>query len=91
MNSFLKEHRTQPLEELWETLAAKLRGHYNYYGVSGNIEGLQKFYRRTFRLAFKWLNRRSQRKSFTHEEFAERVKCNPLPKPKIMFAVYNTW
>jgi RNA-directed DNA polymerase len=91
MGSYLKEHRTQPLEELWETLAAKLRGHYNYYGVSGNFEGMHKFYWKTFRLAFKWLNRRSQRKSFTHEEYAKWNTCNPLPKPKISYAFYNTW
>ena len=57
MNSFLKEQRTIPLDDLWEMVATKLRGHYNYYGVSDNFEGLQRFYWKTFRLSFKWLNR----------------------------------
>ena len=91
MNSFLKANRAQPLEELWEMLTTKLRGHYNYYGFSGNFEGLQRFYWSIFRLAFKWLNRRSQKKSFTQEEYAKWVTCNPLPKPKITYAIYNTW
>ena len=91
MNSFLKTNRAQPLEELWEILAVKLRGHYNYYGVSGNFESMQRFYWKTFRLAFKWLNRRSQKKSFTQEEYARRCALNPLPRPKITYALYNTW
>lgn len=44
-----------------EKLRAKLQGHFNYYGVSGNFDMLQAFYRQACSIVFKWLNRRSQR------------------------------
>lgn len=42
-------------------------------------------------LALKWLNRRSDRKSFNWEEFEEHITNNPLPLPKLTYAIYNTW
>lgn len=89
--TFLKTHRTNQLEEIWDNLKLKLTGHYNYYGVSGNIEQLKIYYQKTKTLAFKWLNRRSDRKSFNWEEFEKHIKYNPLPKPKLTYAIYNTW
>lgn len=66
MNSWLKEIRNQiSLKEWWQTLRRKLIGHYRYYGISGNIERLERYYRRTIQLVFKWINRRSQKKSMT--------------------------
>jgi len=50
------------LPDLWNTLSLKLQGHYQYYGMSGNTRNLQGFYFEAERLAYKWLNRRSQRK-----------------------------
>lgn len=88
---FLKTHRTNQLEEIWDNLKLKLTGYYNYYGVSGNIEQLKIYYQKTRTLAFKWLNRRSDRKSFNWEEFEDRIKGNPLPLPKLTYAIYNTW
>ena len=42
-----------------EALRAKLLGHFNYYGVSGNMDMLNSFYNLVRRIVFKWLNRRS--------------------------------
>ena len=78
------------LPDLWKTLSLKLQGHYQYYGMSGNIRKLQGFYCEAERLAFKWLNRRSQRKSWNWEQFHRYLERYPLPKPKIAFALYNT-
>ena len=58
-------------------LKAKLTGHYQYYGVSGNMRGIARFYRLALRLALKWLNRRSQRKSFSWAGFLAYLE--PLP------------
>lgn len=89
--TYLKTHRTAKLEKTWEMLKLKLTGHYNYYGISGNIEQLKVYYYKVRQLTFKWLNRRSDRKSFNWEEFEERLKENPLPLPKLTYAIYNTW
>jgi len=51
----------------------KLQGHWNYYGVSGNYEMLSKFHHQVCRLVFKWLNRRTQKKSCNWAGFKEML------------------
>jgi hypothetical protein len=50
----------------------------------GNMATLNKFAYAVERMWFKWLNRRSQRESFNWEEFKERLKRFPLPRPRIV-------
>lgn len=76
------------LKDWWPLLKAKLRGHYNYFGVSGNYRCLEKFYRQVFWILFKWINRRSQKKSMTFTEYGQYLQFNPLPKPRICYALY---
>ena len=78
-----------PTKEWWPILAAKLRGHYQYYGISGNIRALQRYYAVVLRLTRKWLNRRSQRGKLWWKQFAEYVKRYPLPRPAIKHNLYT--
>jgi RNA-directed DNA polymerase len=71
------------IHEIFEITSAKLRGHYNYYGVTDNYRMIHRYYWVVVELLFKWLNRRSQRKSFSREKFYMYLKVNPLPNPKI--------
>jgi RNA-directed DNA polymerase len=90
MNVWLKSIRNRvELSEWWKLLRPKLLGHYRYYGMSGNIRLLQNFYDHTVRLAFKWINRRSQKKSYRWDQFHHFIQLNPLPKPKIYTSLYN--
>jgi hypothetical protein len=52
-------------------LQAKLRGHYQYYGISGNGRSLGRFADLTKQLVFKWLDRRSQKVSFNWPSFRD--------------------
>lgn len=70
--------------ELHVHLGRVLNGYYNYYGFAGNAATLSKFAYAVERMWFKWLNRRSQRKSFNWEEFQELLKRFPLPRPRIV-------
>ena len=89
MNEWLKSVRNLvTLEEWWKVLKPKLVGHYRYYGVSGNKVIITKFYQKTSSLAFKWMNRRSQKKSCTYEKYC-RYLLNTLPKPKIYHLTYT--
>ena len=89
MNLWLKTVRNMvPLEEWWPVLCAKLRGHYSYYGISGNIRALQAFYWMTQKWAFKWINRRSQKRSYNWEQFYRYLQWNPLPRPRIYHPLY---
>ncbi len=73
-----------PLGEIWKTFCAKLRGHVQYYGVSFNFKLVAKFIYEAKKIIFKWLNRRSQRKSFDWNKFDLFVKKHPLPAAKIV-------
>ncbi|MBT9139027.1 MAG: Group II intron-encoded protein LtrA [Syntrophomonadaceae bacterium] len=89
MNEWLKAIRNMvEIKEWWEVLKAKLRGHYEYYGISGNYPSLMKYYRQTYTLAYKWINRRSQKKSMNWTQFVEYIKQFPLPKPEIKHNIY---
>ena len=77
-----------PLKYIWAVFCAKLRGHIQYYGVSFNIRAVQTFLEKARRILFKWLNRRSQRRSFTWEQFALFTKAFPLPNAKVYHALF---
>ncbi len=82
----IKDRR--PLGEIWKTFCAKLRGHVQYYGVSFNSKKVTAFIDKARRIIFKWLNRRSQRKSFNWEAFALFTERNPLPKARIVHRLF---
>jgi len=89
MNMWLKDIRNMVvLQEWWKILKQKLIGHYNYYGISGNVKGIARFYWETKKLVFKWVNRRSQKRSYNWEQFEKYLHYNPLPKPKIYHSMY---
>lgn len=89
VNEWIRQIRnTRPLKEIWTILKAKLRGHIQYYGVSHNAEKVTQFLQQTKRIVFKWLNRRSQKKSFTWKKFEVYMTTNPLPTTKIAHRMF---
>jgi RNA-directed DNA polymerase len=78
----------KPIKQIWKTFVAKLRGHVNYYGVSHNADNVSKFLYEARKIVFKWLNRRSQRKSFTWKQFEKYVETHPLPTVKIVHRLF---
>jgi RNA-directed DNA polymerase len=89
VNEWAKEIRNKkPLKEIWKIFKAKLRGHVQYYGVSHNIEKVNTFLYRSTKIMFKWLNRRSQRKSYTWEKFQAFMISDPLPRGKIVHPLF---
>lgn len=89
IKEWLKRIRNQlRLKEWWPVLKSKLTGHYNYFGVSGNYRCLQKFYDQVLFTVFKWINRRSQKKSMNFDQYLNYLQWNPLPTPRICYAMY---
>lgn len=79
---WLKANRSRMnTKAIWSITAAKLRGHYNYYGYYCNRRKLMHYYHEVTGALFKWLNRRSQRKSITWKKFQRMLKAKPLPLP----------
>lgn len=78
-----RDNRHQPLNKLMQELKAKLLGYYNYYGVKDNYEGLYRFYYAAMQILLKWLNRRSQKKSFNWNGFKQTLAYFKIPRPRI--------
>ena len=78
-----RENRNLPLRILFPSLNSKLRGYYNYYGVIDNSKSLWTFFQQLERILFKWLNRRSQRRSYNWDGFKAMLEQYPLERPRI--------
>lgn len=90
INQWLKAVRNQaPMQAWWPILRAKLVGHYRYFGVSGNLTSLQRFHWRVLQMTYKWINRRSQKRSYTREGFSQLLKHYTLPQPRIYHNLYT--
>ena len=86
---WLKKARILKTKELWKTVQAKLKGHYNYYGVTDNLRGIARFGEEVKQLLFKWLNRRGKKNCLNWEKFNEMLKRFPLPKPRIRVSMFG--
>lgn len=82
VRDWIKKSRHLSREEFVGRLKTRLQGHYNYYGVQGNINGLYRFYDQALEQMFKWLNRRGgKRKSFTWKQFKRALPRLGFPVP----------
>jgi RNA-directed DNA polymerase len=89
LNAWLKSIRnTARVQDWWPTLQVKLQGHYQYYGVSGNSRAISRYGYIAARLVLKWLNRRSQKASYTWAGFLAYLRHYPLQRPRIMHRLY---
>lgn len=86
---WIKENRTLPVDKFMKTIKAKIQGHCNYYGITDNRRAVGNFIFECRRLIFKWLNRRSQRKSFNWDKFALFLKKYPLPTTKTHVNIFE--
>lgn len=89
VTNWIKANRgKKTLQEIWKTFCSKLRGHIQYYAVTFNTHSVQKFTLEATRIVFKWLNRRSQKKSYTWESFKRFIERNPLPRVKVCHPLF---
>jgi group II intron reverse transcriptase/maturase len=84
---WLRNQSGLPKKILFAKLNRKLIGYYNYYGVTGNAESLNRFVYHVIQLLFRALNRRSQRKSYNWIGFKELITYFGLAKPRICHAL----
>ena len=82
-------HQMKP-HELIAKLNRSLIGYYGYYAVSDNMRSVNTFTYEAIKLLFKWLNRRSQRKSFTWDEFSKLITRVPIATPRPMHCLHGS-
>ena len=88
VHRIIRDMRTRRLAVIIKKMNQILVGYYHYYGITDNIDSLRNFRRQMRKSLFKWLNRRSQKKSYTWEQFDDMLRTYPLAEPKIYVSVY---
>jgi len=89
MNSLIKAKRHMRVSELIKWINKVLDGYYNYYAITDNTPMCSNFLYRVRRMLFYWLNKRSQKRSYTWEQFADMLKVYPLHSPMVKFSIYT--
>ena len=84
-----KSHRHDRIRSQHEQLARKVRGHYGYYGITGNGRALARYLDAVERIWRFWLSRRSQRAAIKWERFKELLRVFPLPSPRVVHSIYR--
>jgi RNA-directed DNA polymerase len=82
-------NRHKPIDEQQQTLSQKLRGHFAYYGITGNARALSGFRHAVVRCWRKWLNRRNRQRSMNWDVFKRLLQRHPLPAARVVHSVYR--
>jgi len=89
LNEWLKNNRHYAVKDIIKRLNQSLVGHYHYYGVTDNTKSLERFKNMVMALLFKWLNRRSQKRSYTWDSFNDRLLVIfPIAQPKVYVSLF---
>ncbi|MCR6546531.1 group II intron reverse transcriptase/maturase [Dehalobacterium formicoaceticum] len=86
---WIRNNRHMPSKDFMKKLRIKLQGYCRYYGITGNREAVSNYIDEVKRLVYKWLNRRSQRKSFNWDKFNLFLRKYPLPKPQTYVNIFE--
>jgi group II intron reverse transcriptase/maturase len=86
---WLRRHRHWPIADQHRMLSRKIRGHYGYFGITGNWRRLDAFLRAVSHLWRRWLNRRCHRAGMNWQRFENLSKRYPLPKAVVVHSVYR--
>ena len=79
VHEWCKRNRHLPVEAQHDYLARAIRGHYAYYGRTGNGKRLEWFRFQVARIWRKWLARRSRLRRMNWDRMNELLKRYPLP------------
>lgn len=79
ITGWIRRHRHDPIAKQQQAIAAKLRGHKEYYGITGNSEAISRFFEAVKEIWHRWLSRRSQRSWRKWEQFRRLLERFPLP------------
>ena len=81
LNRWFWKQLSIPILEMWYTLNAKLRGHYQYYGINDSWPLLMAYRAHACRMAKCHISRRSQNSYFSWAKFYAFLEQNPLASP----------
>ncbi len=82
IDKWCHDNRHLSLVEQQQKLNQKLRGHYTYYGVTGNSDALKRFRQEIENRWRKWLNRRNNIRSMHWQKFCALLRRYPLARAR---------
>lgn len=89
INFWMQANRSKlKLSDLHQNLCMKLRGHLQYFAVTFNSKAISIFIHHVKHILFKWINRRSQKRSMNWKKFQLFDMAHPLPKPQILHQLF---
>ena len=88
-HEWCRRHRHRPVEYQHRHLVWKLKGHYAYFGLTGNMPAMQRYWHGVKRAWRRWLNRRFQRARMNWDRFNLLLARYPLPSPRVVHSVYR--
>ena len=83
-------HRHLPVSEQHVALVRRMVGHFNYFGVNGNMRSMEAVVEAVKKEWFKWLNRRSQKAHLNWQRFVALLERYPMPVPRIVVEIWRT-
>ena len=90
VNEYCRRHRHDPVKTQHAALTRRLRGHFNYFAVSGNNRSPWRLRSETERIWRYWLRRRSQRTRLNWKRYRGLLARLPLPRPQIRVQLWGT-
>ena len=84
-----RTNRHDAVPQQHATLSQKLRGHFAYYGITGNADALNRFRRGVIGLWRKWLGRRDRAGEVAWEKMYRLLERYPLPPAIVVHSVYR--
>ena len=89
VGDWCRQHRHETLYVQWQHLRSAMRGHYGYYGVTGNMRRLKRYSYEVKRLWHFWLGRRSNLRDLSWERYQRILDRYPLLLPQVVHSVYR--
>jgi len=89
VTEYCRRHRHDPVKAQHAALTRRLQGHFNYFGVNGNVRSLKNLVHAAARIWFRSLRRRSQKSRLNWESFNGLLRRMPLPSPRITVQIWG--
>ena len=84
VKDWCRSNRHQTIRDQHAHLTMMMRGHYAYYGISGNIKRLRWYAYQVVRIWEKWLSRRDRRRRLHWDRLNDLITRHPLPAARIV-------
>jgi len=88
VKSWLHKNMHKPISETMKRIQLSLQGHFNYYGVSGNLAQIYKFWKYVKYEYLKVLNKRSQKRSMKYSDY-RRIWNHYVKEPHLTKDIWN--